>query len=35
MGKLSDVGVFQLDNGMWAYRYTFTRDGKPLFYNSI
>ena len=28
MGKLNDVGVFQLDNGMWAYRYTFTRNGK-------
>ena len=28
MGKLNDVGVFQLDNGFWAYRYTFTRNGK-------
>lgn len=28
MGKQNDVGVFQLDNGMWAFRFTFTRDGK-------
>lgn len=28
MGKLNDVGVFQLDNGLWAYRYTITRNGK-------
>jgi len=28
MGKMNDVGVFQLDNGLWAYRYTFTRNGK-------
>ena len=28
MGKQTDTGVFQLENGMWAYRYTFTREGK-------
>ena len=28
MGRQNDVGVFQLENGLWAYRYTFTRDGK-------
>lgn len=28
MAKLSDVGVFQLDNGLWAYRYTFMKNGK-------
>jgi integrase len=28
MGKQNDAGVFQLDSGMWAYRFTFTRDGK-------
>ena len=28
MAKQNDTGVFQLDNGMWAYRLTFTREGK-------
>ena len=28
MKNQNDAGVFQLENGMWAYRYTFTRDGK-------
>lgn len=28
MGKQNDVGVFQLDNGKWAFRYTFTKNGK-------
>ncbi len=28
MKKQNDTGVFQLENGMWAYRYTFTRDGQ-------
>ena len=28
MAKQTDTGVFQLENGMWAYRYTFTREGK-------
>ena len=28
MEKQNETGVFQLDNGMWAYRYTFTREGK-------
>ncbi len=28
MGKQDDTGVFQLDNGKWAYRYTFTKNGK-------
>lgn len=25
MGKQNDVGVFQLENGKWAFRYTFTK----------
>ena len=28
MAKQNDVGVFQLDNGKWAFRYTFTKNGK-------
>ena len=28
MGKQNDVGVFQLENGKWAFRYTFTKNGK-------
>ena len=28
MGKPNDVGVFQLESGLWAYRYTLTVDGK-------
>lgn len=28
MSKQSSIGVFQLDNGMWAYRFTFTENGK-------
>ena len=28
MAKQNDTGVFQLDNGTWAYRFTFTREGK-------
>ena len=28
MGKQNSTGVFQLESGLWAYRYTFTRDGK-------
>lgn len=28
MGKQNSAGVFQLESGLWAYRYTFTRDGK-------
>lgn len=28
MKKQNDVGVFQLDNGNWAFRYTFTKNGK-------
>ena len=30
MNKQNDAGVFQLANGLWAYRYTFTRDGKRV-----
>ena len=30
MGRQNDVGVFQLENGLWAFRYTFTRDGKRI-----
>lgn len=30
MGKKNDTGVFQLDSGLWAYRYTFTRGGKRI-----
>lgn len=28
MKKQANAGVFQLDSGMWAYRFTFTKDGK-------
>lgn len=28
MGRSNDVGVFQLNNGNWAFRYTFIVDGK-------
>lgn len=28
MAKTNDAGVYQLDNGNWAFRYTLTRDGK-------
>ena len=28
MGKPNDVGVFQLESGLWAFRYTLTVDGK-------
>ena len=28
MAKQNDVGVFQLDNGKWSFRYTFTKNGK-------
>ena len=28
MRNQTDTGIFQLENGMWAYRYTFTREGK-------
>lgn len=28
MKNQNDAGVFQLDNGLWGYRYTFTREGK-------
>ena len=30
MGKQNDAGVFQLESGLWAFRYTFTRDGKRI-----
>ena len=30
MGRQNDVGVFQLENGLWAFRYTFTTDGKRI-----
>ena len=30
MGKQNDAGVFQLGSGLWAFRYTFTRDGKRI-----
>lgn len=28
MSRSNDVGVFQLNNGLWAFRYTFIKDGK-------
>ena len=30
MGIENNTGVFQLENGMWAFRYTFTRNGKRV-----
>ena len=30
MRKQNDAGVFQLESGLWAFRYTFTRDGKRI-----
>ena len=30
MGKQNNAGVFQLESGLWAFRYTFTRDGKRI-----
>lgn len=30
MGKQNDTGVFQLENGRWAYRYTYTENGKRV-----
>ena len=30
MSKQNDAGVFQLESGLWAYRYTFTRGGKRV-----
>lgn len=30
MGKQNDAGVFQLESGLWAFRYTFTRNGKRI-----
>ena len=28
MAKQADTGVYQLNNGNWAFRYTLTKDGK-------
>ena len=35
MGKQNDVGVYQLPNGNWAYRFTFTDSGKKKNRKSI
>ncbi len=28
MAKEKDVGVFEVEKGQWAYRFTYTRNGK-------
>ena len=30
MAKVNDVGVYQLDNGMWAFRFVMVVDGKQI-----
>ena len=30
MQKINDAGVFQLESGLWAFRYTFTQGGKRI-----
>lgn len=30
MGKQKDVGVFQMDNGAWAYRFKIKVDGQEI-----
>jgi len=30
MGIQNNTGVFRLENGLWAFRYTYTRDGKRV-----
>ena len=34
MAVTNQTGVFHLESGLWAYRYTFTKDGKRFFKRS-